>query len=135
MVGDAVEDGDVLVQGRKGFDASLGGASRSDARGAGAPTMRVCGAAIGAYDGVIVKTTGDGVHVAFATALEVIDAAVVAPLAFGNEAWDATGSWQVRMGLHAGAAQVRAGACPAFSPRGLIDFEFHGARVAVSYPG
>jgi class 3 adenylate cyclase len=58
------------------------------------------------------------VRVALATALEVIDAAVDAPLAFGNEAWDATGSWQVRMGLHAGAAQVRAGACPSFLAEG-----------------
>jgi len=46
-----------------------------------------------------------------------------------------TKSWQVRMGLHAGAAQVRAGTCPAVSPRGLVDVEFRDIRVAGSYPG
>ena len=65
--------------------------------------------AIAAHDGAIVKTTGDGVHAAFATAANAIDAAVDAQLALGSEEWGATGSLRVRMGIHTGAAEARDG--------------------------
>jgi class 3 adenylate cyclase len=50
--------------------------------------------AIQSHDGHVVKTTGDGVHAAFATATDAIAAAVTAQRAVGTEpaanTWGAT---------------------------------------------
>ncbi|MFB0538196.1 MAG: BTAD domain-containing putative transcriptional regulator, partial [Anaerolineae bacterium] len=63
---------------------------------------------IAAYGGYVVKPTGDGFHVAFATASDALAAALAAQQALHAEAWgDAV--IQVRMGLHTGAAEERAG--------------------------
>jgi len=65
--------------------------------------------AIEAHEGSVVKMTGDGAHGAFATAHHAVAAAVAAQLALGNEQWGATGPLRVRMGLHSGVAEQRAG--------------------------
>jgi class 3 adenylate cyclase len=51
--------------------------------------------AVAAHQGVVVKSTGDGLHAAFATARTAIDAAL--------------GALRVRMGLHTGTAEMRDG--------------------------
>ena len=66
-------------------------------------------AAIESHDGVVVKMTGDGVHAAFGTAHDAIDAAVEAQLAVGSELWGDTGPLRVRMGVHTGVAELRDG--------------------------
>ena len=65
--------------------------------------------AIEAHQGHIVKTTGDGVHAAFASAPDAVAAALFAQLALTREPWDATGALRVRMGLHTGDAERRRG--------------------------
>ena len=40
--------------------------------------------AVEAHDGYVVKTTGDGMHAAFATAADAVDAAVAAQLALAR---------------------------------------------------
>jgi predicted ATPase/class 3 adenylate cyclase len=66
-------------------------------------------AAIDSHGGYVVKTTGDGFHAAFATADSAVGAAVAAQTVLEREAWGVTGRLRVRMGLHTGAASVRAG--------------------------
>src|SRR5689334_16084633 len=66
-------------------------------------------AAIDSHGGYVVKTTGDGFHAAFATADSAVGAAVAAQTVLEREAWGVTGGLRVRMGLHTGAASVRAG--------------------------
>jgi class 3 adenylate cyclase len=65
--------------------------------------------AIAAHGGHVVKTTGDGAHAVFATASDAIDAAVAAQLALGAEPWGLPEPLRVRMGIHAGPAELRAG--------------------------
>ena len=59
--------------------------------------------------GQVVKTTGDGVHAAFATADDAIRTAIVAQRALVGHEWGETGDLRVRMGLHTGAAELRDG--------------------------
>jgi len=65
--------------------------------------------AVAAHDGFMVKSTGDGVHAAFATAHDALEAAVASQLALGAEPWGATGPLTVRMGLHTCEAELREG--------------------------
>jgi predicted ATPase/class 3 adenylate cyclase len=64
---------------------------------------------IAVNDGVIVKTTGDGVHAAFATAAGGVAAALDAQRAIRASPWETIGDLRVRMGLHTGEAEVRDG--------------------------
>jgi len=57
----------------------------------------------------VVKTTGDGLHAAFATAPDGIRAAVDAQRALLAEPWPLPDPLQVRMGLHTGEADLRDG--------------------------
>ena len=66
-------------------------------------------AAVEANDGIVVKTTGDGIHAAFATAHDAVDAAVAMQLALGAEEFAETGTLRVRMGVHTCEAQPREG--------------------------
>jgi predicted ATPase/class 3 adenylate cyclase len=77
---------------------------------------RVLRAAVEAAGGQVVKTTGDGLLAAFPTALAGVLAAVAAQRALqrgpaGSErsCWEAVGGLRVRMGLHTGSAEARAG--------------------------
>jgi len=65
--------------------------------------------AIEGHGGAVVKMTGDGAHAAFPLAHAAIVAAVDAQLALGDERWEATGPLRVRMGVHTGPAEQRAG--------------------------
>ncbi|HZP27805.1 MAG TPA: adenylate/guanylate cyclase domain-containing protein, partial [Acidimicrobiia bacterium] len=65
--------------------------------------------AIEVNGGVVVKTTGDGFHAAFATADSAVRAAVQTQLALAREPWPDTGPLRVRIGLHTGAAEMRDG--------------------------
>jgi predicted ATPase/class 3 adenylate cyclase/DNA-binding SARP family transcriptional activator len=61
------------------------------------------------HRGFVVKTTGDGVHAAFADARDAIDAAIAGQCALVAERWGDTGELRVRMGVHAGSAELRGG--------------------------
>ncbi len=65
--------------------------------------------AIEANDGLVVKTTGDGFHAAFARTHEAVEAAVGAQLALAEEPWAHTGPLTVRMGVHTCEAEARDG--------------------------
>ena len=65
--------------------------------------------AVTQHDGHVVKTTGDGVHAAFADAQDAIDAAVAGQLALREAALGATAPLVVRMGIHSGPAELRDG--------------------------
>ena len=65
--------------------------------------------AIEAHGGYLVKSTGDGVHAAFGTARDAVEAAVQAQRSLTAEQWGATGPLKVRMGLHTGSAVMRDG--------------------------
>ncbi len=49
-------------------------------------------------EGVVAKTTGDGLHAAFATAADAVGAAVAGQLALSDEPWTETRPLRVRMG-------------------------------------
>jgi predicted ATPase/class 3 adenylate cyclase len=67
--------------------------------------------AIEAHAGRVVKTTGDGCHAAFDTALSAIGGALAAQQALCTEPWTEIQpqSLRVRMALHSGEAAARAG--------------------------
>src|SRR5690348_7513527 len=67
--------------------------------------------AIEANQGIIVKTTGDGCHAVFETVLSGVEAALATQQALSKESWDEIQplSLRVRMALHTGEAEVRAG--------------------------
>jgi predicted ATPase len=64
--------------------------------------------ALVAHGGYIVKATGDGFHAAFARAPDGLAAALAAQRAIQSEAWGEV-VIRVRMGLHSGSAEERAG--------------------------
>lgn len=65
--------------------------------------------AVESQRGYVVKTTGDGVHAAFADPADGIAAVLAAQRALAAEAWGETGPLRVRMGLHTGPAEAREG--------------------------
>ena len=90
--------------------------------------------AIEAHSGFVVKTTGDGFHAAFATPREAIGAAMDAQVALGAEPWPATGPLRVRMGIHAGPAELRDGDYygTAVNRAARLMSVAHGGQVVVS---
>ena len=56
-----------------------------------------------------MKTTGDGVHAAFANATDAARAALGAQRALNVGEWGETGALRVRMGIHTGPAEQREG--------------------------
>jgi predicted ATPase/class 3 adenylate cyclase len=69
----------------------------------------IVGEAVAAYGGMVVKTTGDGVHAVFPLADAGVRSALAAQLGLAHEAWGVTGPMSVRMGLHTGSAELRDG--------------------------
>src|SRR5258706_1729686 len=61
------------------------------------------------HGGVVFKTTGDGLCAAFARARDGLAAGLAAQRTLQHESWGVTGPLRVRMALHTGAADVRAG--------------------------
>ena len=84
--------------------------------------------------GYVVKTTGDGVFAAFATAHAAIAAALAAQVALGGVAWGATGPLLVRMGLHTGEAVHRDGDYygRALNRTARLMHAGHGGQILVS---
>ena len=63
-----------------------------------------------AHEGHVVKTTGDGVHAVFASPHEAVRACLDAQRTLESDPWpEGTGPLRVRMGLHAGEAELRDG--------------------------
>ncbi len=65
--------------------------------------------AIEAYDGHVFKTVGDAFYAAFPTAPQALSAALDAQRALDHARWEETGPLRVRMALHTGTAEERAG--------------------------
>jgi predicted ATPase/class 3 adenylate cyclase len=63
--------------------------------------------AVGRHGGYVVKTTGDGVHAAFRTARDALDAAAEGQVELAQADWGTTSPLRVRMGVHTGEAQLR----------------------------
>jgi class 3 adenylate cyclase len=69
---------------------------------------RILKGAIADHGGYIFSTAGDSFGASFPTAAAALDAAVQAQLALDREAWSGP-RIKVRMGLHTGSSQERAG--------------------------
>jgi len=65
--------------------------------------------AIENHHGHVIKTTGDGLHAVFDSASDGVAAVLAGQRALRAEAWGATGPLKVRMALHTGEAEARAG--------------------------
>jgi predicted ATPase/class 3 adenylate cyclase len=65
--------------------------------------------AIATHQGIVVKSTGDGLHAVFGRAPDALAAAVAGQRALHTEGWGATGPLRVRMALHTGVAEERDG--------------------------
>ena len=91
--------------------------------------------AVTTHHGYVVKMTGDGIHAAFATAEDALVAAHAAQVALTSEPWAETGALSVRMGLHAGTAEVRDGDYfgSAVNRAARIMSAAHGGQIAVSH--
>jgi predicted ATPase/class 3 adenylate cyclase len=65
--------------------------------------------AVEAHRGQVVKTTGDGVHAVFASVRDALEGAIAVQRALAAERWGDAGPLRVRIGLHTGEAEFRAG--------------------------
>jgi predicted ATPase/class 3 adenylate cyclase len=85
-------------------------------------------------DGRVVKITGDGVMAVFSSAPDGVKACLEAQQALQDEAWGETGPLRVRMGMHAGEAQRRAGDFygPPVNRTARIMAAAHGGQVLLS---
>src|SRR4030095_2921941 len=66
-------------------------------------------ASIERHGGYLFQVIGDGCCAAFAVASDGVGAALEAQLALGTEHWDSVDRLRVRVALHTGASEVRAG--------------------------
>jgi predicted ATPase/class 3 adenylate cyclase len=90
--------------------------------------------AVEAHGGWVVKTTGDGLHAVFETAHAAAMAAVAAQKSLSEQRWGATGPLRVRMGLHTGEADARAGDYfgPVVNRAARLTAAAHGGQILVS---
>jgi predicted ATPase/class 3 adenylate cyclase len=91
--------------------------------------------AVEAHGGHVVKTRGDGLHAAFATAQDAVMAAVDGQGRLGAEVWPVTGPLRVRIGVHSGAAESREGDYfgPVLNRAARIMSLAHGGQIVVSH--
>ncbi|MGH3033089.1 MAG: adenylate/guanylate cyclase domain-containing protein, partial [Gaiellaceae bacterium] len=84
--------------------------------------------------GRVVKITGDGLMAVFSSAPDGVKACLEAQQALQDEAWGETGPLRVRMGLHVGEAQARAGDFygPPVNRTARIMAAAHGGQVLLS---
>ena len=110
----------------------MGDAARGDAAGARAPR---CDHARRheSNDGYLVKTTGDGVHAAFAIAADAIAACLAAQRALKARVWGEL-PIKSRMALHSGAAEQRGGDYygPAVNRAARLMAAGHGGQILLS---
>jgi predicted ATPase/class 3 adenylate cyclase len=90
--------------------------------------------AVEGHGGQVVKSTGDGLHAVFGRAEDAVAATVEAQLGLDAERWFETGPLRVRMGLHTGTAETRAGDYfgPALNRAARLAASAHGGQVVVS---
>ena len=90
--------------------------------------------AVEGHAGYLVKTTGDGVHAAFATASGALEAAVEAQRMLVAEHWVSDDPLRVRMGVHTGSAEYRDGDYfgTAVNRAARVMAAAHGGQVVVS---
>ena len=90
--------------------------------------------AVEGQGGVVVKTTGDGIHAAFGAPAGALAAALAAQRALAAARWGATGPLRVRMGIHTGAVEFRDGDYfgPALNRAARLMAIGHGGQVLVS---
>ena len=86
------------------------------------------------HDGHVVKTTGDGLHAAFALAQDALVAALDAQRALVAEDWTLPEPLRVRMGLHTGEAELREGDYfgPAVNRAARVSAAAHGGQIVAS---
>jgi predicted ATPase/class 3 adenylate cyclase len=90
--------------------------------------------AVTAAGGQVVKTTGDGLMAVFGSAADAVRACLAAQRGLVEEPWQETGALRVRMGLHAGEAQLRGDDYfgPAVIRSARIMAVGHGGQVLLS---
>jgi predicted ATPase/class 3 adenylate cyclase/DNA-binding SARP family transcriptional activator len=90
--------------------------------------------AVEEHGGVVVKTTGDGVHAVFANASHAVAAAIAAQLALHAEPWPEATPLRVRMGVHTGEANQRDGDYygPALNQAARLMGIAHGGQIVCS---
>jgi predicted ATPase/class 3 adenylate cyclase len=103
-------------------------------RGALARHDEILRDAVEKRDGRVVKTTGDGLHAAFALAPDGIAAALDAQRALLAEEWVLPEPLKVRMGLHTGGAELRGGDYygPAVNRAARVSAAAHGSQIVAS---
>ena len=91
-------------------------------------------AGIEASGGQVVKTTGDGMMAVFGTAIAAVTASLAAQRNLAAEPWGETGPLRVRMGMHCGQAEQRAGDFfgPTVNRTARIMAAGHGGQVLLS---
>ncbi len=89
---------------------------------------------IDASGGQVVKTTGDGMMAVFGSAIAAVTASLAAQRNLAAEPWGETGPLRVRMGMHCGQAEQRAGDFfgPTVNRTARIMAAGHGGQVLLS---
>ncbi len=92
---------------------------------------------VAAWQGMIVKSTGDGCYAVFASPADALAAALAIQQAMQGEAWQGVQpqSLRVRIGIHSGQAERRAGDYfgPALNRTARLMSAGHGGQVLVSH--
>lgn len=90
--------------------------------------------AVVAGGGLVVKTTGDGLHAVFGSAEGAVAAGTAAQRALAVERWEGTGPLRVRIGVHTGEAELRDDDYfgPALNRAARLTAIGHGGQVLVS---
>jgi predicted ATPase/class 3 adenylate cyclase len=91
-------------------------------------------AAIVRHDGVVIKGTGDGLIAAFALPEKALASALDAQRALEAVTWAETGPLRVRMAIHSGAAEPRAGDYlgPTLNRAARLLAAGHGGQILLS---
>jgi predicted ATPase/class 3 adenylate cyclase len=91
--------------------------------------------AVVAHRGVIFKTVGDGIHAVFVRAADALAAALAAQRALVAEPWRLVEPLRVRMALHTGVAEERAGDYfgPPLNRVARLLAAGHGGQVLLSH--
>jgi predicted ATPase/class 3 adenylate cyclase len=94
----------------------------------------ILSAAVEGSDGRVVKVMGDGLMAIFSSPTDGVRACLEAQRTLQAEPWDETGPLRVRMGLHAGEAQPRAGDFygPPVNRAARIMAAGHGGQILLS---
>ncbi|MGD2048612.1 MAG: tetratricopeptide repeat protein [Chloroflexota bacterium] len=85
--------------------------------------------------GLLVKTTGDGIHAVFDSASDAIQASLAAQRAMLAESWEeAIGNLKIRMAMHTGSAELREGDYygPAVNLAARLLALGHGGQILLS---